>query len=82
MPHLRFKRHYKLLVLLVLLVAVLVAGAGDRPIVAYSAPDLGQVAAAATANGHSLPALLNAALDGLRISGSVELSGAAGAYLQ
>ena len=76
MPHLRFKRHYKLLVLLALLTVVLVVGAGDRPIVANSAPDSGQVAASAIANSHSLPALLNAAVDSIQTSGSVELESA------
>ena len=77
MPHLKLKRHYKLLVLLVLLAAVLVIGAGDRPIVAYTVPDIGQLAAATIANGQSLPALLNAAADGIWIPGSVDASNTA-----
>lgn len=39
---LRFKRHYKLVAMLVLLSTLLVAGAGDEPIVAYSLPSSGQ----------------------------------------
>lgn len=45
---LRFKRHYKLLVLLALLSVVLLAGWGDQRIVAYTiesgGPEMAQVA--------------------------------------
>ena len=36
---LRFKRHYKLIILLVLVSAVLILGFGDRPIIAYTIDD-------------------------------------------
>lgn len=36
---LRFKRHYKLVVLLVLASTVLITGVGDERIIAYSVPD-------------------------------------------
>lgn len=41
----RFKRHYKLVVALVLVSAVLILGLGDHPVVAYAAPDNKQVVA-------------------------------------
>ncbi len=51
---LRFKRHYKLLVLLVLLSVVLLAGWGDQRIVAYTiesgGPEMAQVVHAGSAN--------------------------------
>ena len=39
---LKFKRHYKLIVMLVLFSAVLIVGAGDQPIIAYTIDDSGQ----------------------------------------
>ena len=39
---LKFKRHYKLIVMLVLFSAVLIVGAGDQPINAYTIQDSGQ----------------------------------------
>lgn len=41
---LRFRRHYKLIVLLVMLSLVLTVGLGDQPIIAYTVPADGQVA--------------------------------------
>jgi hypothetical protein len=38
MMSLRFKRHYKLLVLLALVAAVLILGLGDQRIIAYTVP--------------------------------------------
>ena len=54
---LRFKRHYKLLVLLVMASAVLIAGAGDERIIAYSMPAGEQVAeqAISESSGASFP---------------------------
>ncbi len=39
---LKFKRHYKLIVMLALFSAVLIVGAGDQPIIAYTIQDGGQ----------------------------------------
>jgi len=56
---LKLKRHYKLIVMLVLLSAVLIVGAGDQPIIAYTIPDGGQAvdqgiaSAVATLNSYS-----------------------------
>lgn len=77
MTHLRFKRHYKLLVLLVLLVAVLIVGAGDQPIVAYSVQGTEQVAGPIISYGHTLAALVEAAADSIWIPGAVQSSGTA-----
>ena len=41
---LTLKRHYKLLVMLVLFSAVLIVGAGDQPIIAYTIQGTGQMA--------------------------------------
>jgi hypothetical protein len=40
MTHLRLKRHYKLLLLLILVMVGLPVAAGDQPIVAYSLQDI------------------------------------------
>ena len=77
MTHLRFKRHYKLLVLLTLLAAVLVVGAGDQRIVAYSAQDVEQVAGPVITYGHTLAALVEAAAESIGIPGAIQASGAA-----
>jgi len=45
---LKFKRHYKLVVMLTLLSAVLIVGMGDQPIVAYTAQPSEQVVAQGT----------------------------------
>ena len=76
MAHLRFKRHYKLLLLLVLLSAVLIVGAGDQRIVAYSAQDIGQVAGPVITYGHTLAALVDAAAESIGIPGAVQAAGA------
>jgi hypothetical protein len=44
MTRMKFKRHYKLLLLLALVVVGLIVGMGDQPIVAYSVQDTVQVA--------------------------------------
>jgi hypothetical protein len=54
---LRFKRHYRLLVLLVLASTLLVAGMGDRPIVAYSLPGSEQMAVDVDGNETGVAAL-------------------------
>ena len=46
---LKLRRHYKLIVALVLLSAVLIVGAGDQPIIAYTIRDSGQAADQGTA---------------------------------
>jgi len=78
MAHLRFKRHYKLLVLLALVAAVLVVGAGDQRIVAYNAQNIEQVAGPVITYGHTLAALVDAAAESIGISGAVQAAGAAG----
>ena len=60
---LKFKRHYKLIVMLVLVSTVLILGFGDRRIVAHIVDDSGlwtgdttsEVAAASTASGSGVP---------------------------
>ena len=71
MTRLKFKRHYKLLLLLALVAAVLILGAGDQRIVAYSLQDTGQVTDAVISYGHSLAALVEA------LPGSIHIPGAA-----
>jgi hypothetical protein len=56
MTRLKFKRHYKLLLLLALVIAGLIVGMGDQPIVAYSVQDTGQVAETVITYGHFLAA--------------------------
>jgi hypothetical protein len=51
---LQFKRHYKLVVALVLVSAVLILGLGDQPIVAYAAPGNEQVVAGVSTFGRWL----------------------------
>lgn len=77
MAHLRFKRHYKLLLLLVLVSVVLVAGVGDQRIVAYSAQDIEQVAGPIITYGHILAALVDTAAESIGIPGAVQAAGAA-----
>ena len=60
---LKFRRHYKLIVMLVLVAAVLALGFGDRRIVAYTVDDsslwtsgtASEAAAASTASGSGVP---------------------------
>lgn len=77
MTRLKFKRHYKLLVLLALVVAVLIAGAGDQRIVAYSLQGTEQVTEAVITYGYTLAALVDAAAESIGIPGAVQASGAA-----
>jgi outer membrane murein-binding lipoprotein Lpp len=66
--NLRLKRHNKLIVLLVVLTALLVAGAGNQRIVAYTGQDVAQVAAPVLTYSHTLAGLASRALDGLQLS--------------
>jgi hypothetical protein len=77
MTHLRFKRHYKLLVLLALLAAVLIVGAGDQRIVAYSAQDIEQLAVPVATFSHTLAAFIDAAAESIGIPGAVQDAGMA-----
>jgi hypothetical protein len=74
MTHLKLKRHYKLLLLLALVAAVLIAGAGDQRIVAYSLQGTEQVTEAVITYGHSLAALVEAVPDSIRIPGTAQAS--------
>jgi hypothetical protein len=78
MTRLKFKRHYKLLLLLALVVAGLVVGMGDQPIVAYSVQDTGQVADTVITYGHFLAALFDSVPDSIRLPGTAQAAGAAG----
>jgi len=78
MTGLRFRRHYKLVLLLALLVVGLVVGAGDQQIVAYSAQDIEQVAGPLTIYGHTLASLAQAAAESIGIPGAVRASSPAG----
>ena len=77
MTHLRFKRHYKLLVLLALLVAVVIVGAGDQRIVAYSAQNIEQVADPVASYGITLAAFIDAMAESIGIPGAVQDAGVA-----
>lgn len=76
MPHLKFKRHYKLIVLLAVLLAVLVVGAGNQPIVAYSVDGLAHVAGQVTGPATASAMPIDAATATLQISGSIWSSSA------
>jgi hypothetical protein len=78
MTHLKFKRHYKLLLLLALVAAVLIVGFGDQPIVAYSLQGTEQVTGAVITYGHSLATLVGAVPDSSQIPGTVQASSLAG----
>lgn len=78
MTHLKFKRHYKLLLLLALVAAVLIVGFGDRPIVAYSLQGAEQVTQATITYGHPLATFIEAVPDSSRIPGSVQVLDPAG----
>jgi hypothetical protein len=78
MTRLKFKRHYKLLLLLALVVAGLIVGMGDQPIVAYSVQDAGQVAEAVMNHGHFLAALIDGVPDSIGFPGAVQAAGVAG----
>ena len=77
MTHLKFKRHYKLLLLLALVAVVLAVGAGDQRIVAYSAQDIDKVAGPVITYGHTLAALVDAAAESIGIPGVVQAAGTA-----
>ena len=77
MPHLRFKRHYKLLVLLALVLGGLIGGAGDQPIVAHSLHDTGQVAGSVTTDGHTPAAPVDILPDSVQIPRAAHASGPA-----
>ena len=72
MTHLRLKRHYKILLLLALVAAVLVAGAGDQRIVAYSVQDTEQVAEPIITYVQTLAARVHAAADSIRLLGTAQ----------
>lgn len=76
--HLRFKRHYKLLLLLALLLAVLIVGAGDQRIVAYSLRGTEQPTQAVSNYDHTPAALVEAAPESIQIPGAVQTSSPAG----
>jgi hypothetical protein len=77
MTHLRFKRHYRLLLLLALVAVVLVVGAGDQRIVAYSAQDIQQLPGLVITYGHALAARVDAAGESIGIPGAVQAAGVA-----
>lgn len=77
MPHLKFKRHYKLLVMLVLLLAVLTVGAGNQPIVAYRVEGLEQVAGSVAGSTGASASSVDALTGSLQIAGSIWTSSAA-----
>jgi hypothetical protein len=77
MTRLKFRRHYKLLVLLALVVAVLVAGAGDQRIIAYSVQGTEQVAGPMITYVQAVAAHVHAAADSIWNSGTVQDSSAA-----
>lgn len=78
MTHLKFKRHYKLPVLLALVAAVLIAGFGDQPIVAYSLQGHESAVGAVITYGHTLATLVQAVPDSSQIPGTVQAAGPAG----
>ena len=78
MTRLKFKRHYKLLLLLASVVAGLIVGMGDQSIVAYSVQDTEQVAGIVLPYGQVLAALIDALPDSIGIPGAVQAAGAAG----
>lgn len=77
MPHLRFRRHYKLLVLLALAAAVLITGFGDQPIIACSLQGTEQKVDQIMIYGHALGATVDAVADNTRILGVVQSSSGA-----
>ena len=78
MTRLRFKRHYKLLLLLALVVAGLIVGMGDQPIVAYSLQDAGQVTETILSYGHLPAALVDGMSESIRLPGAAQAEGATG----
>jgi hypothetical protein len=78
MTHLRFKRHYKLLLLLALVAVMLGAGAGDQRIVAYNLQSTEQLTEAVITYGHSLAALVESVPDSIHLPGTAQTSSPAG----
>jgi hypothetical protein len=78
MRHLRFKRNYKLLLLLALVVAVLIVGAGDQHIVAFSLKDTEQLTGAVIDYGYTPAALVEAVPDSIQIPGAVQTASQTG----
>lgn len=76
MTRLKFKRHFKLVLALALAAMVLVAGAGDEPIVAYSMQDRGQMAGPVITYSYSLAALAETAANNIQVPGTVPGTGA------
>lgn len=72
MTRLKFKRHYKLLVLLTVVAALLIAGMGDQPLMSYSVQDTQPVAGLAAGYSHTLVALVDAAAGGIRVPGTIQ----------
>jgi hypothetical protein len=78
MRHLRLQRHYKLLLLLALVVALLIVGAGDQRIVAYSLQDTEKSTPAVINYGHTPAALVEAVPESIQIPGSVQAASPTG----
>jgi hypothetical protein len=77
MTRLKFKRHYKLLLLLALLVAGLVVGMGDQPIVAYSVRATEQAEGPITTYSHTLATPVAATADSIWLPETAQGSSAA-----
>ena len=67
MTRLKLKRHYKLLLLLALVIAGLIVGMGDQPLVAYSVRATRQVEGPITTYSHELSAPVAGAADSILI---------------
>jgi hypothetical protein len=65
MTRLKFKRHYKLLLLLALVIAGLIIGMGDQPIVAYNVRATGQAEGPITTYSHTLATPVAATADSI-----------------
>lgn len=78
MTHLKFKRHYRLPLLLILVAAVLIVGPGDQRIIAYSVQDIEQVAGPVLTYGHRMEALFGSAAESIWVTGTVRAAGEAG----
>jgi len=75
MTRLKLKRHYKLLVLLTLVAALLIAGMGDQRLMSYSVQDTQPMGGLAAGYSHALAALVDAAAGGIHIPGTVQTLG-------
>ena len=67
-----------MLLLLALVVAGLIVGLGDQPIVAYSLQDTKQVAETSLGYGHFPVMLVDGVPDSIRIPGTAQTAGATG----